>query len=404
MSLSRLLILDDDLDICLTIKAIAERAGVTALIATDPESFFDQVVSWRPTHIALDLIMPEMDGVEVLSRLSDLNCGASIIITSGIDFRVLDAARRSAHEHGLQVSGVLQKPFSPAQLRELLQADGSAGAAGPHRSASAFQPTAANLAAAMREGQIRLAYQPKVHCGSGALSGFEALARWEHPEHGTILPERFVPVAEAHGLIDQLTLSVLEQVLHWMRSNLLAEDRTWPIPVESPLTVAVNISARTLEDKNFAEAVVGLCEQYGIGHEHVVFELTETSAMADPTGSLDLLTRLRLKGFQLSIDDFGTGFSSMKQLVRLPFSELKVDKSFVLTALASDESRAVVRSVIDLGHSLGLKTVAEGVEDQQTLTLLRECGCDLAQGHFIAPPMLPAEVPEWMADYARGLP
>ena len=403
MNFARLLILDDDLDICLTIKAIAERAGLTALIATDPESFFDHVVSWRPTHIALDLIMPEMDGVEVLSRLADLNCGASIIITSGIDYRVLDAARRSGHEHGLQVSGVLQKPFSPAQLRTLLHTDGPDAAKTQMRAGNAFKPDATSLAAALRDGQVQLVYQPKINCATGALTGFEALARWHHPVHGVISPDRFIPLAEAHGLIDTLTLCVQEQALTWMQDGLFQEQAGFVMPVEMPLTVSVNISARTLEDRNFAESVMALCDRYSVSHEHIVFELTETSAMADPTSSLDLLTRLRMKGFQLSIDDFGTGFSSMKQLVRLPFSEIKVDKSFVLTALKSEESQAVVRSIIDLGRSLGLRTVAEGVEDQETLALLKELFCDQAQGFHIARPMPPADVRAWMADYAATL-
>ncbi len=248
---------------------------------------------------------------------------------------------------------------------------------------------------------LQLAYQPKVECASGALGGFETLVRWMHPSRGLIMPDRFVPLTEAHGLIDVTTDWVLDKALKWF-CHCLPVTAAIP-PGKSPSGVAanillsINVSARSLKDLQFVDQVTACCEKHGIKPERVIFELTETSAMGNPVTSLTLLTRLRMKGFYLSIDDFGTGYSSMLQLVRMPFSEIKVDKSFVMTAMQSQESRTVVNSIIELGHSLGLRVTAEGVEDAVTLDYLKSAGCDLAQGYFIAPPMDGDEVARWMA-------
>ncbi|HSP01151.1 MAG TPA: EAL domain-containing protein, partial [Thioalkalivibrio sp.] len=166
----------------------------------------------------------------------------------------------------------------------------------------------------------------------------------------------------------------------------------------SDLSLSVNISARTLNDLGLIDRLVERCQRLQIHPASLIFELTETSAMDDPITSLDLLTRLRMKGFHLSIDDFGTGFSSMVQLVRLPFSEIKVDKSFVMTAMESRESRTVIRSIVELGHGLGLRCTAEGVETQEALEYVTEVGCDLAQGYHIARPMPGEDALAWMTE------
>jgi len=221
-----------------------------------------------------------------------------------------------------------------------------------------------------------------------------------HPLQGIIMPDQFIPFAESHGLIDELTDQVLVQSIDWFA-------KWFP---GSQLSVAVNMSARSAsaqlqsasglprQPKNFSlvERIRVLCDAKCLDPSKVILEWTETSAMEDPKSSLDLLTRLRMNGFQLSIDDFGTGYSSMVQLVRLPFSEIKVDKSFVISATRSVESRAVVKSIVDLGHSLELRVVAEGVEDADTLRYVEDVGCDLAQGYFIGRPMSGDAVLGWI--------
>ncbi|HVC02951.1 MAG TPA: EAL domain-containing response regulator [Steroidobacteraceae bacterium] len=417
---SRLLILDDDAQIGKLIQVIAESAGVAARFLTHTDEFFEAVEAWRPTHIAIDLVMPEMDGVEVLVKLAERGCTAKIIITSGVGTRVLDAAGRSANEHGLIIAGVMSKPFSPSTLRGLLTGDSvdgnddSSSRYSPMRDAGETLPIAvADLERALANREFVVAYQPQVQCVNGELAGFEALVRWRHPVHGILAPGRFILAAETNGLIEPLTDQVLDMALVWFASRFAGTE----------LTISVNLSARgTLAPAardvggatgmghatgaggdSLVDRVKDRCRASGLRPENVILELTETGAMEDPVASLDLLTRLRMKGFQLSIDDFGTGYSSMLQLVRLPFSEIKVDKSFVMTATRSIESRAVVESIIKLGHSLGLRVVAEGVEDAATLAYLRDAGCDLAQGYFIAMPMYAADATAWLEQDAGRL-
>ncbi len=393
MTQQRLLILDDDDMIGQTMAYIARSIDVEAHTTTSPEEFFERVENWQPTHIALDLIMPEMDGVEVLVELANRKCSAQIIITSGVGQRVLDAARRSASEHGLNLLGVLSKPFSPALLRHLLtretrDADSQTRQRPPGHDEVI---TADELEQAIENKEIELVYQPKVWCTSGLLAGFEALARWRSPVRGMVMPGQFIPVAESEGLINRLTRTVLDLAMEWMAEGCVRPNGD----EDEALTMSINMSALTLDESQFIDHVEKQCQHYGIMPGQLIFELTETSAMRDPVASLDLLTRLRVKGFQLSIDDFGTGYSSMLQLVRLPFSEIKVDRSFVMSATRSGESRAVIRSVIELGRSLGLKTTAEGVEDAETLDFLKDLRCDLAQGYFIAKPLAGAEARSW---------
>ncbi|MEQ8662864.1 MAG: EAL domain-containing protein, partial [Gammaproteobacteria bacterium] len=259
-----------------------------------------------------------------------------------------------------------------------------------------FQVTAGELERALAADELFLVYQPKVECRTRALDGFEALVRWRHPEHGLVMPDRFIPQAEESGLIDALTARVLELGLAWLAAwDTAADIDTDSLRAARMLSLSVNLSPRSLTSASLLADLEARCAHHGIAPARLILELTETATMADPVTSLDLLTRLRARGFRLAIDDFGTGFSSMVQLVRLPFSEIKVDKSFVMTAGASLESRKVIRSVVDLGRSLKLTTTAEGVEDEDVLALLRELGCDLAQGYLESRPLDAAAAGAW---------
>ena len=386
----RLLILDDDEAVAQTLAYLAEDMGLEVRMTTNAPAFFAALDEWNPTHITVDLVMPDVDGVEVIRLLAARGCRARVIISSGVGSRILDAARRSATEHGLDIAGVLSKPFMPATLRSLLGAQDSAdtGRGAPARGASGrFEVTEGGLREALARDQFELVYQPKIECRTGALSGFEALVRWHHPVAGIIMPDQFIGLAEEWNLIDALTRRVCEQALRWLAASFPG----------SMLTLSVNISARTLVNFELGDLASGLCRELAVAPSRLTFKLTETSAMRDPVTALDLLTRLRMKGFQLAIDDFGTGYSSMVQLVRLPFSEVKVDKSFVITMAQSQEARTVTKSIVDLGHSLGLRVTAEGVEDIYALQFLNSVGCDLAQGYFIGRPMPGAIVPGWIS-------
>lgn len=394
-SARRFLILDDDIMAGETICKIGEFAGLESVHTASPAEFFDLVEKWMPDIIALDLLMPEMDGVEVMARLSQLECNANLIITSGVEAEVLNSADLSASGHGLNSLGVLPKPFSPATLRSLLarpllnETKNSIFNQGNRIQ----EPTKKDLDNAIKAREISVVYQPKIYCKTGTLAGFEALARWSF--HGKpVPPDQFIPMAEENGLIDGLTRLIVEQALQWLALASDEQNHNTTVAI-SQAHLSLNISAKTLTNQSLFRWIVSLCDELGIQRQRLIFELTESSAMSDVVTALDTLTRLRMQGFKLSIDDFGTGFSSMVQLVRLPFSEIKIDKSFVIGTSDSSESKAVTRSIVDLGRSLGLLSTAEGVEDQDTLDYLQALGCDLAQGYFISKPMGGMDISAW---------
>jgi EAL domain-containing protein (putative c-di-GMP-specific phosphodiesterase class I)/FixJ family two-component response regulator len=397
MAKRSILILDDDAAVGQTIQWLAESLGFEAEFVIRPEEFFLRLEQKSPEIITIDLVMPELDGVEIMRLLAERKTRAKIVISSGMGSRVLEAAQRSALEHGLSILGVISKPISREALR-LLVGDGNecqqpASAEEQSTHKDEFEVTKSDLQNALDRHEFVMVYQPKIECRSGATAGFEALVRWKHPDRGIVMPDDFIPIAENVGLIDALTGQIFELSLEWFSQSF---------PQSNP-KLSLNISAKSLVAIQMADSLSALCQRFQIDPERIVLELTESSAMVDPILSLDLLTRLCMKGFQLSIDDFGTGFSSMVQLVRLPFSEIKVDKSFVMQAQLSSESRSVIKSIVELGHSLGLVVTAEGVENLKTLDYLNSLGCDLAQGYFIARPMPGEAARNWVEQRKQGI-
>jgi EAL domain-containing protein (putative c-di-GMP-specific phosphodiesterase class I) len=395
-----MLILDDDAAVGQTIEWIAESLGFEAAFVTRSQDFFDKLIQMDPEFITIDLIMPEFDGVEIMRSLAERMSRAKIIISSGMGTRVLDAAHRSALEHGLCIAGVISKPISIEALRKIVgegtEQDETVSKEERFAECNRFEITKSDLEDAVERNEFEVVYQPKIDCKSGSPAGFEALARWRHRNKRIIMPDQFIPIAEENGLIDALTAQIVEQSMEWF-------SRAFP---ESKLMLSLNISAKSLVGIQLADSLSAICNRFRLAPERIALELTETGAMVDPILSLDLMTRFRVKGFHLAIDDFGTGFSSMVQLVRLPFSEIKVDKSFVIQARQSQESRSVIKSIIDLGHSLGLVVTAEGIEDLWTLDYVRSLGCDFAQGHFIARPISGEAACEWVGQMreAPGVP
>ncbi len=408
MSRGKVLVLDDDVLTGETIQNLIAFANYDSCLTITSNEFFRQYNEWQPDYIALDLIMPDMDGVEIMAELARMQCQSAIIITSGVGKRVLEAAMRTAREQGLNVLGVLAKPFDAVTLKSMLDSYVPPGTNIGSQTARKPEPpfiqpkpeaplVAGELQLAIKRQELFNVYQPKLDSHSLVLTGFEALVRWQHPVKGLILPDLFIPLAEASGLVDSLTTSVLNEALGWFaRQKLHGSVFQHFMQHPDQLDLSINISAKTLNNPAVLDHLSEQCAAWTIDPRQVIFELTESSAMQNPVAALSILTRLRMKGFRLSIDDFGTGYSSMLQLVRLPFSEIKVDKSFVMTAFASSESRAVIKSIIDLAHSLGLMVTAEGIENAETLEYLKKLGCDLLQGNYIAAPMREAEVPLWL--------
>jgi EAL domain-containing protein (putative c-di-GMP-specific phosphodiesterase class I) len=244
------------------------------------------------------------------------------------------------------------------------------------------------LRRAVEGDELVLHYQPKVDLRSKAVVGAEALLRWPHAKRGMVPPGKFIPLAEQTGLMRPLT--------RWVLDRAVREARAWERGGH-PLPVAVNVSARNLQDRLIVDDVAEAILANDFDPSHLQIEVTESAVMADEIRAAEMLNGLKAKGVDVSIDDFGTGYSSLRLLRRLPVSELKIDRSFVMgMGGEAGEDTAIVRSTNDLGHNLGLTVVAEGVENEWTLDLLSAFGCDLAQGYFIARPMPPADIPDWI--------
>jgi EAL domain-containing protein (putative c-di-GMP-specific phosphodiesterase class I) len=243
------------------------------------------------------------------------------------------------------------------------------------------------LRTAIERGDLAVHYQPKADVATGRLLGMEALVRWHHPRHGNVPPEEIIAIAEQTGLIRPLTLWVLNQALRqcrqWRRDG-------------RPFDVAVNLSIRNILDTELPADVLRLLTDLGLPASSLTFEITETAIMNDPVRTVAVLGRLRSMGVRLAIDDFGTGYSSFSHLRRLPVDEIKIDKSFV-QHLATDQSDLViVRSIVDLGRNLGLRVVAEGVEDEAAWRELAMLGCDVIQGYILTRPLAPAQLDAWL--------
>jgi len=251
------------------------------------------------------------------------------------------------------------------------------------------------LRAAIEQDQLVLYYQPKVNMQTGRVSGVEALVRWQHPEHGLMYPDDFIPLAEQAGLIKQVTMWVLEKALK--------QNRDW-LQLGIDLSIAVNLSARNLQDNTFPDEVSALLRECNATQlTRLRFEITETAMMADPVRAAEILNALGAMGIRLSIDDFGTGYSSLAYLKQLPVAELKIDKSFVMGMALDDNDATIVRSTIDLAHNIGLRVVAEGVEDKRTYEMLEELHCDAVQGYYISRPVTPEELLRWAQQPPWGL-
>jgi len=250
------------------------------------------------------------------------------------------------------------------------------------------------LQLALERQALHMVYQPKVAMRDGSLAQVEALVRWDDPELGTVGPARFVPLAEQHGLIDDLTQwglrTILRQWLDWRQQGIDA-------------CIAFNISALSLQHLDFPDLVERMCRALNVPTDRIVLELTE-GATQPLVKMMDALTRFRIKGIGLAIDDFGTGYSSLMQLRQLPFTEVKIDQAFVSDAPQSRDSRLIIQTVAELARGLGLTTTAEGVETIDQLRIVRELGCDFVQGYLVSPPLEASALKPWTGKFRRAWP
>ncbi|MCU7835586.1 MAG: EAL domain-containing response regulator [gamma proteobacterium symbiont of Taylorina sp.] len=391
----QLVVIDDEAGITEFVCDVAEGCGYSVqshLSFLDFERHFISAVD----VIVLDLVLPDMDGVEVLRYLAEKQVGAAIILVSGYDDSVLHSAKNLAKERGLNIKGSMSKPIKIDDLETLLLSIKADEIKKKQQSKIASTSiTEAELEQGIKQKEFVLYYQPKIELNNNQFSSTEALVRWKHPEKGLLPPDAFIPLAEESGLMDQLSQLILET--SFKQCEQCGLEGLHPF-------VSVNLSANNIKSLEFPEWLLSNLLKYSLSSSDITIELTETAIMADLVNSLEILTRIRMKGFNLSIDDFGTGYSSLQQLYRIPFTEMKIDRSFVMDALQDKEARAIIEMSIILGHKLGMKIVAEGVETKESLELIRELGCDFAQGYFIARPMPYDNLLEWIPQWQEEHP
>lgn len=382
-----ILVLDDEPFTLMLLSRQLANLGFTRVDTCDNGQAALELVddtAHAPQLILCDLNMPGMDGVEFVRKLVEHGYSGSLILVSGEDERTLHSARTLVQAHRIEVLGSLQKPVSPQALFQLVERW-----VPPARVTKQLQGKgygAQRLALAIQAGELINYYQPKVSISDGKVVGVETLVRWRHPADGMVYPDQFIGLAEAHGLINALTQAVLVQALRdcasWARQGV-------------SLKVAVNVSMDNLTALEFPEQITSAAAAAGVEPQSVVLEVTESQLMKDLRAPLEILTRLRLRRFKLSIDDFGTGHSSLAQLRDVPFHELKVDQGFVHGAHSDETLRAIFFASLTLAKELGMEAVAEGVEDADDWSFLQKTECDLAQGYFIARPMPADQVLDW---------
>ena len=390
MSKNRVLIIDDDQRICRVIKRVADELGVESFVTDNPELFESAYLGYEPNVILMDLQMPKLDGVELMRKLAEHKSKSAIILASGMDKRVLETTEELGKSLGLNMAGFLIKPIDIDIVKKIL---GQQFETVKERASQSLKLTEYELHQAIEKNELVVYYQPQIQLESGKVIGAEALVRWQHPEHGLLFPDSFIPLAENNKeLIGPLTYRVLETAL---QDDMMCRQHGFEI------NLSINLSAKLLSDLTLPDKVEKLLNSYHFDPNRLLLEVTESGAMEDPSLTMDILSRLRLKNIRLSIDDFGTGFSSLVQLYRMPFNEIKVDKSFVMKAMTDKEAAAIARITIDLGHSLGLEVVAEGVEDQETYDWLKELGCEIGQGYFISRPVDIDQFSDWVSEYNK---
>jgi len=328
-------------------------------------------------HVAQRLVCKLREPVEVAGFSLDLRVRIGIALYPG---------------HGAEADLLIRRAGAAVHQARSVQGGYAIYTGGQEQQCTRSLTLMSDFQRAIKNQELRLYCQPKIDIASGCVCGAEALVRWQHPRHGIVSPAEFIHLAEQAGTITPLT--------NWMLDAAFSQSYAWHEEgTDRPL--AINLSAHDLYDPGLIDRIRGLFLTWGIAPELIQFELTESAMMADPAGALETLSRLKKLEVELFIDDYGTGYSSLGYLQKLPVDAVKIDQSFVAPMVSSGGSQAIVRSTIELGHNLGLKVVAEGVESEAVWDRLAALGCDVAQGYLISMPMPAEQVQGWETTWSH---
>lgn len=386
-----LLILDDNPQAAKLFKRFAAKAGLQALAFTEPRDFFAEL-SARDTSpdVLLDLNMPDIGGIDVVEKLQKANFSGRVFLTSGADAPVLEAAGRLLSGSGAKIAGLLPKPFSFADFERLVTSQPSAD---PDKEKSSPPDTliCSREEFAQIQATLQLYFQPKIWAKSRKLAGFEALARFWNADGEMLSTDDCIAQLQSHGRLDSLTETVIEKSMEWA-SEVLADD----------LHLAINIEPEFFEQPEGLEKIERLRKEKGLKASQFIFEVTERAGLPDDENVLKSFTKLRVAGYGIAIDDFGIGFSSLKQLSDFPFSELKIDGNFVARMEQEERAAEIVRAMVRLAKRTGILCTAERVETESAAQILEEAGCDQLQGFWTGRPAPADEAAKLVSDAARA--
>ena len=391
--LMRIVVVDDEIFMLKLMVHILGRLGYSNVAACDSGAKGLQEVSreGRPADLVfLDINMPGMDGVEFIRRLVDLHFKGGIVLVSAENDRTQESVERLVEYHNLALLGRLGKPVAPKDISGLLSRLHTSPVATGGLRVLPHAYSIEQLRGAIARNELILHYQPKVAMATHEVLGVECLVRWQPSTGPLIYPDAFIPLAEESGMIGEITWNVMAQAMR--------QARLWR-EAGYPMNLAVNVSMQDFTFLTFPDKAAALAQAIGVECSNVTFEVTETCVMRQLGTVLDVLSRLRLKRFRLSIDDFGTGHSSLAQLRDLPFDELKIDRGFVHGAASHPTRRAICTASVRMAQQLKLRVVAEGVERPQDWDLLGQLGCEEVQGYMIAKPMPAAQVAAWIDNW-----
>ena len=382
----RVFVLDDDNDFCQMMSRLGGSLGYQ-VIATGNIKTVDFSKLTTSDVIFVDLMMPGTDGIQVLDILARNRVKSSIVPMSGSHPDVLATAEVIGRRSGLHVIGVLNKPFRSHDVRRILGDERLVQP--PEKVPVSSEINIEDVLAGLARNEFDAFLQPIIDLSTGGLTGYEALGRWRSEKFSLVGPERFIAVAARSGVLPRLTRQIFERALGYA-AKLKARGLVWK--------VSVNIGAEDLVDPKLPERLADLLATHNLPAGSLTVELTESSAITNEIGMYGILARLRLKGIELAIDDYGSAYSGLDRMSNIPFTSVKLDRRFVSAMITNQNTRTIVESSIALAKRLQMKTVAEGIETEAQLSLLKEMGCELGQGHLLGRPMGFEELVAWHSD------